>query len=192
MASDPGDLVADDPPQLRRNLGVLGGCLSIRSSAPHRGLDGEAVMCVEPHRLEVQAALMSAGHIAVFAEPAGCDALSRCIKDWITAANSGYVGRAAHPANVTLRDRADRPAAPSTPPPQSADQCESSDNPGIGNRPATSIRLLLADRTRYIADTGNAFCWRTCWHRWRQCRANSPRPDRNRRSNTALEIPREH
>jgi hypothetical protein len=45
---------------------------------------------------------LSGGAITVYARAGGYDEVSRCIKDWITKANSRHRDRLAQPGNVRL------------------------------------------------------------------------------------------
>jgi hypothetical protein len=58
------------------------------------------VICVAEYDGSVQAAILSKGHITVFAKDNAYDNLMLCIKDWITQVNSGHRDRFAQPKNV--------------------------------------------------------------------------------------------
>jgi hypothetical protein len=94
--------------QLRRNLDVrgeidlVGGALSVSGNAVHGGGEEEAVVCVLPHGPKVQAAINSRGRITVFAAEPTYEYLSLCIKDWITQVNSKHVDRFRQPRNVRV------------------------------------------------------------------------------------------
>lgn len=94
--------------ELERNLAVrggiefVGGALSVSGNAPHKGGEEEAVVCVLPFGPKVQAAIFSKGRITAFAAEANYDAMSLCIKDWITQVNSGHRDRLQKPDNVQV------------------------------------------------------------------------------------------
>jgi hypothetical protein len=95
-------------PQLERNLDVrgqidlVGGALSVSGNASHKGGEEEAVVCVWPFGPKVQAAIYSKGRITAFAADPNYDALFLCIKDWITQVNSGHRDRLQKPKNVQV------------------------------------------------------------------------------------------
>ncbi len=104
-------LVGPDLKQLERNLNVvgsvevIGGALSVSGNAPHGGGSDEAVVCVAPNELMVQAAIASKGKITAYAADSNYDYLFQCVKDWITQFNSRHVDRMKQPKNVTVVKR---------------------------------------------------------------------------------------
>ena len=93
---------------LERNLNVkgavdlIGQTLSISGNAPHQGTEEEAVVCVAPFNMTVEAAILSKGAVTVFTRTEKYEAATLCIKDWITLANSGHTDRLQQPANVSM------------------------------------------------------------------------------------------
>ncbi len=104
-------LLGDELGPLFHNLDVKGdidmvrGALSVAGNAPHGGTEEEAVVCVLPGTQEVHAAMLSAGQITIYTRAAGYDALPLCIKDWITLVSAGYVDRFEQPDNVKVLQR---------------------------------------------------------------------------------------
>lgn len=81
---------------------LSGSTLSVNGNAPHMGTEEEAVVCVTPINMLVEAAILSKGIITVYARAEKYEYTSLCIKDWITQANSGHVDRMKQPANVRV------------------------------------------------------------------------------------------
>lgn len=104
-------LLGTELPHLDRNLAVrgsvdvIGGELSIDGNAEHAGTEEEAVVCVSGDGPTVMAAILSGITITVYARATSYDEVSRCIKDWITQANSRHRDRLAQPGNVRLAAR---------------------------------------------------------------------------------------
>ena len=104
-------LLGDELELLFHNLDVKGdidlvrGALSVAGNAPHGGTEEEAVVCVVPGTLAVHAAILSARQITVYTRGAGYDALPLCIKDWITLVSAGYVDRFEQPSYVKVLQR---------------------------------------------------------------------------------------
>jgi hypothetical protein len=97
-------------PTLIRNLNVkgdvelVGGALTLNGNAPHRGGEEEAIVCIAdqgpvPY---VEAAIYSKGKVSVFTKSPQYDGVMLCVKDWITQVNSGHRDRMAQPKNVQL------------------------------------------------------------------------------------------
>jgi hypothetical protein len=101
-------LLGEELPHLMRNLDVRGavdvlsGELVVDGNAPHQGTEEEAVVCVNIYGLEVNAAILSEGAITVYSRQKGYENLPRCIKDWITQANSEHRDRFYQPQNVHM------------------------------------------------------------------------------------------
>jgi hypothetical protein len=93
---------------LESNLNVSGAVevisetLSISGNAPHQGTEEEAIVCILPYNMTVEAAILSQGVITVFTHATQYEYIDRCIKDWITLANSGHIDRMKPPANVRM------------------------------------------------------------------------------------------
>ncbi len=87
---------------VRGSVDLIGWALYIDGNAPHQGTEEEAVVCVMPPKMTVEAAILSQGTITVYTRAAQYEYTSRCIKDWITQANSGHVDRMKQPANVRV------------------------------------------------------------------------------------------
>ena len=93
---------------LERNLNVkgsvdlIGQTLSVSGNAPHQGTEEEAVVCVVPLNMAVEAAILSKGAVTVFTRAEKYEYATLCIKDWITLADSGHVDRFEQPANVRV------------------------------------------------------------------------------------------
>jgi hypothetical protein len=104
-------LLGTERAHLERNLGVrgsvdvIGGELSIEGNASHGGTEEEAVVCIGGDGPTVTAAIFSSGVITVYAGVSSYDAITRCIKDWITQVNSRHRDRLVQPANVRLARR---------------------------------------------------------------------------------------
>ena len=90
---------------VKGDIDMVRGALSVAGNAPHGGTEEEAVVCVLPGTLEVHAAMLSAGQINVYTRAAGYDALPLCIKDWITLVSAGYADRFEQRSNVKLVQR---------------------------------------------------------------------------------------
>ena len=92
-------LLGDELEHLVHNLDVKGdidlvrGWLSVAGNAPHGGTEEEAVVCVSPPTLAVHAAILSGGQIKVYTRGAEYQDLPLCIRDWITLVSAGYVDR---------------------------------------------------------------------------------------------------
>lgn len=101
-------LLGKQLPHLERNLNVkgaidvIGSILSISGNAPHQGTLEEAVVCVRPTDLAIEAAILSRGMITVFSRAQKYEYATLCIKDWITLANSRHVDRLSRPKNVRV------------------------------------------------------------------------------------------
>jgi hypothetical protein len=101
-------LLGTERAHLERNLevsgsvNVIGGELSIDGNASHGGTEEEAVVCISGDGPTVTASILSSGVITVYADVSGYDEITRCIKDWITQANSKHRDRLVQPANVRL------------------------------------------------------------------------------------------
>jgi len=87
---------------VRGSVDVVSGSLSLSGNAPHGGTEEEAVLCVATYGGAVSAAILSGGAITVYSRTPDYGAQTRCIKDWITQANSGHRDRFERPANVRL------------------------------------------------------------------------------------------
>ena len=104
-------LLGDELGLLFQNLDVKGdidmvrGALSVAGNASHGGTEEEAVVCVVPGSLAVHSAILSAGQITVYTREAGYDGLPLCIKDWITLVSAGWVDRFEQPGNVKVLQR---------------------------------------------------------------------------------------
>ncbi len=90
---------------VKGDIDMVRGALSVAGNAPHGGTEEEAVVCVLPATLAVHAAMLSAGQITIYTRAAGYDALPLCIKDWITLVSAGYVDRFEQPDNVKVLQR---------------------------------------------------------------------------------------
>jgi hypothetical protein len=103
-------LLGPELKHLMHNLNVKGdvdlinGTLSLSGNAPHQGTEEEAVVCVTvlPSSVNVEAAILSKDTVTVFTRAEKYDGTTLCIKDWITLANSRHVGRVEQPANVRV------------------------------------------------------------------------------------------
>ena len=103
-------LLGPELKHLMHNLNVKGdvdlinGTLSLSGNAPHQGTEEEAVVCVTVllSSMNVEAAILSKDTVMVFTRAEKYDGMTLCIKDWITLANSGHVGRVEQPANVRV------------------------------------------------------------------------------------------
>ena len=87
---------------VKGSVDVIGGALSISGNAPHQGTEEEAVVCVVPINMMLEAAILSRGAITVFTRAEKYEYAMLCIKDWVTLANSGHVDRLKQPANVRV------------------------------------------------------------------------------------------
>jgi hypothetical protein len=87
---------------VRGSVDVVGGWLSVDGNAPHQGTEEEAVVCVSPYNLQVAAAIFSNGIITAYVRGGTYDNLPRCVKDWITLANSAHKDRLEQPRNVRM------------------------------------------------------------------------------------------
>jgi hypothetical protein len=105
------ELLGAELDQLFTNLDVKGdidlvrGALSVAGNAVHGGTEEEAVVCVMPATLAVHAAILSAGRIRIYSRDAGYEALPLCIKDWITLVSAGYDDRFEPRDNVEVVQR---------------------------------------------------------------------------------------
>lgn len=101
-------LLGSEFSHLMHNLNVrgavdLGGqTLSVNGNAPHQGTEEEAIVCVTPGSMTVEAAILSMETVTVYTRAGKYEHASICIKDWITLANSRHVGRVEQPANVRV------------------------------------------------------------------------------------------
>lgn len=103
-------LLGPELKHLMHNLNVKGdvdlinGTLSLSGNAPHQGTEEEAVVCVTVllSSMNVEAAILSKDTVMVFTRAEKYDGTTLCIKDWITLANSRHVGRVEQPANVRM------------------------------------------------------------------------------------------
>jgi hypothetical protein len=87
---------------VRGSVDVVAGDLALDGNAPHGGTEEEAVLCIAIYDRSVRAAILSKGIITVYSRRPSYDAQTRCIKDWITQANSKHVDRMTQPANVRM------------------------------------------------------------------------------------------
>jgi len=94
----------EDNLNVRGSVDVVGGWLSVDGNAPHQGTLEEAVVCVSPYNLQVSAAILSNGTITAYTRGGTYDNLPRCIKDWITLANSQHRDRLWQPPNVRMAE----------------------------------------------------------------------------------------
>jgi hypothetical protein len=81
---------------------LSGDTLSVNGNAPHKGTEEEAIVCVTPFNMTVEAAILSKGRVTVFTRAEKYEYASICIKDWITLVNSGHADRFNQPANVLV------------------------------------------------------------------------------------------
>ncbi len=88
---------------VRGSVDVVGGALAVSGNAPHGGGENEAVVCVLPNPLKVEAAIASKGRITVFAQAEKYEYTTLCVKDWITQFNSRHRDRFKPPANVSYQ-----------------------------------------------------------------------------------------
>jgi len=101
-------LLGAEMSHLMHNLNVKGAVdlsgetLSVNGNAPHQGTEEEAIVCVTPFNMTVEAAILSKGKATVFTRAEKYEYASICIKDWITLVNSGHADRFEQPANVLL------------------------------------------------------------------------------------------
>ncbi|MDP1767505.1 MAG: hypothetical protein Q8L74_01740 [Nitrospirota bacterium] len=87
---------------VRGSVELIGWTLTVSGNAPHQGTEEEAIMCVVPGTSMVEAAILSAGTVTVYTRAEQYEYTNRCIKDWITLANSGHADRMQQPANVRV------------------------------------------------------------------------------------------
>jgi hypothetical protein len=87
---------------VRGSVELIGWNLSVSGNAPHQGTEEEAIVCVVPGTSMVEAAILSKGTVTVYTRAEQYEYTNRCIKDWITLANSGHIGRIEQPANVRV------------------------------------------------------------------------------------------
>jgi hypothetical protein len=78
---------------VKGDIDLVRGALSVAGNAVHGGTEDEAVVCVIPGTLAVHAAILSARRIKVYTRGTGYDALPLCIKDWITLVSAAYIDR---------------------------------------------------------------------------------------------------
>jgi hypothetical protein len=101
-------LLGRDLPKLEQNLevradvGLVGGSLSLAGNASHGGGEEEAVVCVAPSGRNVEAAIYSRGRVTAYGGGGRYDNLTLCIKDWITLARSQHVDRLKQPGDVSM------------------------------------------------------------------------------------------
>jgi hypothetical protein len=101
-------LLGAEMSHLMDNLNVKGAVdlsgetLSVNGNAPHKGTEEEAIVCVTPFNMTVEAAILSNGTVTVFTRAEKYEYMSICIKDWITLVNSGHADRFEQPANVRV------------------------------------------------------------------------------------------
>lgn len=87
---------------VRGAVNLNGQTLSINGNAPHQGTEEEAIVCVTPGNMSVEAAILSKDTITVYTRAEKYEYASICIKDWITLANSRHADRFQQPANVRM------------------------------------------------------------------------------------------
>ena len=87
---------------VRGPVDLNGQTLSVNGNAPHQGTEEEAIVCVMPGSMAVEAAILSKNNITVFTRAEKYEYASICIKDWITLANSRHMDRIKQPANVSM------------------------------------------------------------------------------------------
>ena len=101
-------LLGPELEHLMHNLNVrgavdLGGqTLSVNGNAPHQGTEEEAIVCVTPGSMTVEAAILSKETVTVYTRAEKYEYASICIKDWITLANSRHADRFEQPKNVRV------------------------------------------------------------------------------------------
>lgn len=101
-------LLGPELDHLMHNLNVRGAVdlsgqtLSVNGNAPHQGTEEEAIVCVTPGSMTVEAAILSKETVTVFTHAEKYEYVTLCIKDWITLANSRHADRLAQPANVRV------------------------------------------------------------------------------------------
>ena len=102
------ELLGDAWPHLIDNLDVRGevdlvsGHLSLVGNAVHGGGIEEAVLCVSLYDGSISAGIFSEETISVYSTRSDYVDLGLCIKDWITLVNSGHRDRLLQPANVLM------------------------------------------------------------------------------------------
>ena len=87
---------------VRGPVDVSGHALSVAGNAPHEGTNEEAIVCITPSPLRVEAAILSKTVVTIFARPVKYEYLSICIKDWITQVNSHHIDRVKPPQNIRM------------------------------------------------------------------------------------------
>ncbi len=101
-------LLGSELEHLMHNLNVRGAVdlngqtLSVNGNAPHQGTEEEAIVCVTPGNMAVEAAILSKDTVTVYTRAEKYEYASICIKDWITLANSRHADRFTQPANVRV------------------------------------------------------------------------------------------
>lgn len=101
-------LLGSELEHLMHNLNVRGAVdlngqtLSVNGNAPHQGTEEEAIVCVTPGSMTVEAAILSKETVMVYTRAEKYEYASICIKDWITLANSRHADRFEQPANVKV------------------------------------------------------------------------------------------
>lgn len=101
-------LLGPELKHLMHNLNVRGAVdlngqtLSVNGNAPHQGTEEEAIVCVTPGSMTVEAAILSKETVTVYTRTEKYEYASICIKDWITLANSRHADRFTQPANVRV------------------------------------------------------------------------------------------
>jgi hypothetical protein len=83
-------------------IDLVGGTLSVYGNAAHYGGEEEAIVCVTPINMHVEAAILSKRIITVYTQAEKYEYASLCIKDWITQANSHHADRTQQPENVRV------------------------------------------------------------------------------------------
>lgn len=87
---------------VRGPVDLSGQTLSVNGNAPHQGTEEEAIVCVTPGNLSVEAAILSKETVTVYTRAEKYEYASICIKDWITLANSRHADRFTQPSNVRV------------------------------------------------------------------------------------------
>lgn len=87
---------------VRGPVDLSGQTLSVNGNAPHQGTEEEAIVCVTPGSMTVEAAILSKETVTMYTRAEKYEYASICIKDWITLANSRHADRFAQPANVQV------------------------------------------------------------------------------------------
>ena len=90
---------------VKADIDLVRGSLSVAGNAPHGGTEEEAVVCVVPQTLAVHAAILSAGQIKVYTRGPAYSDLPLCIRDWITLVSAGYIDRFEQASYVEVLQR---------------------------------------------------------------------------------------